>query len=120
LVIKDSKSIYEPGARHWLKLKKDYVHGMADSADLLVLGSYFGTGSRGGIMGSFLMGCYDEESKTYKTVCKVANGFDDETLDGLQKSLSMNKTNKEPANVPKWLDVARSLCPDFVCKDPKK
>ena len=25
LVLKDTKSIYEPGKRHWLKMKKDYL-----------------------------------------------------------------------------------------------
>jgi DNA ligase-3 len=43
------QSIYEPGKRHWLKVKKDYLYGgaMADSADLVVLGAWFGTGQKG-------------------------------------------------------------------------
>ena len=43
------QSVYEPGKRHWLKIKKDYLADgtMADSADLVVLGAYFGTGSKG-------------------------------------------------------------------------
>ncbi len=94
---------------------------MGDTADLLVLGAYFGTGQvsvcahcyrvpsflemfqfvsfcffvafffiypsfcdwldphglfvllqKGGIMSTFLMGCYDEKSKTYKTCVKVS------------------------------------------------
>jgi DNA ligase-3 len=76
LVLKDKQSVYEPNARHWLKIKKDYLHGMADSADLLVLGAYFGTGNKGGLLSVFLMGCYDETSKKYKTVCKVVGLFD--------------------------------------------
>ena len=41
LVLKDIKSTYEPGKRHWLKMKKDYLEEgtMADSADLNVLGN---------------------------------------------------------------------------------
>ena len=44
-----SQSIYEPGKRHWLKVKKDYLEGgaMADTADLIVLGGYYGTGNKG-------------------------------------------------------------------------
>ncbi len=44
-----SQSVYEPGKRHWLKVKKDYLAdgAMADSADLLVLGAYYGTGRKG-------------------------------------------------------------------------
>ena len=32
---------YEPGKRHWLKVKKDYLQDgmMADSADLVILGA---------------------------------------------------------------------------------
>ena len=32
---------YEPGKRHWLKVKKDYLQDgmMADSADLVILGT---------------------------------------------------------------------------------
>jgi len=43
------QSIYEPGKRHWLKIKKDYLADgtMADTADLVVLGAYFGTGGKG-------------------------------------------------------------------------
>jgi ATP-dependent DNA ligase len=34
-------------------------------------GAYFGTGSRGGIMSTFLMGVLDHATKRFKTVCKV-------------------------------------------------
>lgn len=45
LVLKDLESTYEPGKRHWLKVKKDYLFdgAMADTADLVVLGAWFGT-----------------------------------------------------------------------------
>jgi DNA ligase-3 len=35
LVVKDKMSTYDPNARHWNKIKKDYLEGMADSADLI-------------------------------------------------------------------------------------
>uniref|UniRef100_A0A158PA23 DNA ligase n=1 Tax=Angiostrongylus cantonensis TaxID=6313 RepID=A0A158PA23_ANGCA len=56
LVLKDTKSIYEPGKRHWLKVKKDYLEDgrMADTADLLVLGAYFGTGNKGSLYSCLL------------------------------------------------------------------
>lgn len=40
---------YEPGKRHWQKIKKDYLFdgAIADSADLVVLGAWFGTGNKG-------------------------------------------------------------------------
>ena len=76
LVLKDTKSIYEPGKRHWLKMKKDYLESgsMADTADLVVLGAYYGTGNKGGMKSTFLMGCLNEKTKKWHTVTKVANG----------------------------------------------
>lgn len=47
---------------------------MADSADLVVLGGFLGTGNKGGMCSVFLMGTYCPTSHTWKTVCKVGNG----------------------------------------------
>lgn len=43
------QSEYKPGKRHWLKVKKDYLMdgAMADTADLIVLGAWYGTGQKG-------------------------------------------------------------------------
>ncbi|XP_057303420.1 DNA ligase 3-like isoform X2 [Hydractinia symbiolongicarpus] len=121
LVVKDKKSKYEPGKRHWLKIKKDYLDEgtMADTADLVVLGAYYGTGNKGGMMSVFLMGCYDDKKDTWVTVAKCGNGHDDDTLKKLQKQLKMTKISKDPAKVPSWLDVNRSILPDFVITNPK-
>lgn len=77
---------YEPGKRHWLKVKKDYLFGgaMADTADLVVLGAWYGTGQKGGMMSIFLMGCWDPASRRWCTVTKVHGGHDDQTLERLQ------------------------------------
>lgn len=121
LVLKDLKSTYEPGKRHWLKVKKDYLFdgAMADTADLIVLGAWYGTGKKGGKMSVFLMGCYDERRKKFYTVTKVHTGLDDKTLDDLQNKLDMIKISSNPAKVPDWLVCNRTMVPDFVAKDPK-
>ncbi|KFM79410.1 hypothetical protein X975_04361, partial [Stegodyphus mimosarum] len=121
IVVKDKGGIYEPGKRHWLKIKKDYSEeaGMIDSADLVVLGAYYGTGQNGGLMSIFLMGCLNKLTGKWCTVTK-ARGFDDETLNRLQTELDMIKISKDPSKVPSWLNVSSSLIPDFVSADPKK
>ncbi|RDD44029.1 DNA ligase 3 [Trichoplax sp. H2] len=121
LVLKDVESVYEPGKRHWLKIKKDYLAegSMADSADLVVLGAYYGTGNKGGVMSVFLMGTYDERSGRWRTVAKCGNGHDDKTLDKINKELSVVKISKDFSKVPGWLNVHRSLVPDFIVTDPK-
>ncbi|XP_047026101.1 DNA ligase 3 [Helicoverpa zea] len=124
LVLKDLESTYEPGKRHWLKVKKDYLFdgAMADSADLVVLGAWFGTGKKGGMMSVFLMGCHDARRKKWVTVTKVHTGHDDSTLERLQKELAplMVKISQDSNKVPSWLDCNKGMVPDFVALDPKK
>ena len=94
-----------------LQMKKDYMKGMADSADLVVLGAFFGTGSKGGIMSVFLMGCYDEDAKIWKTVCKAGNGHDDKTLLKLNDDFrdNMRKIDRDFTAVPDWLICSREV-----------
>lgn len=122
LVLKDIKGPYEPGKRHWLKVKKDYLNegAMADTADLVVLGAFYGKGSNGGIMSSFLMGCYDPESRKWCTVTKCSGGFDDAMLDRLQKDLDVIKIGKDPSKIPGWLKIVKNYYPDFIIRDPEK
>ena len=122
LVLKDVNGKYEPGKRHWLKVKKDYLlqGQMADTADLVVLGAYYGTGNKGGLMSVFLMGVFDETTKRWLTVTKVGNGHDDKTLEKINKKLKVVKISKDMKKVPTWLNVSRAHVPDLVVEDPKK
>ncbi|KAE8287653.1 DNA ligase 3 [Larimichthys crocea] len=122
LVLKDIRGGYEPGKRHWLKVKKDYLNegAMADTADLVVLGAFYGKGSNGGIMSSFLMGCYDPDSKKWCTVTKCSGGYDDATLARLQKELDVIKISKEPSKIPGWLKIIKNYYPDFIIRNPEE
>ncbi|KAM7066982.1 DNA ligase 3 isoform 3-T3 [Molossus nigricans] len=122
LVLKDAKGTYEPGKRHWLKVKKDYLNegAMADTADLVVLGAFYGQGSKGGMMSIFLMGCYDPSSQKWCTVTKCSGGHDDATLARLQKELDMVKISKDPSKIPSWLKINKIYYPDFIVPDPKE
>lgn len=48
---------------------------MADTADLVVLGAYYGTGNKGGMRSVFLMGAYNEKLARWQTVTKVATDW---------------------------------------------
>ncbi|HDO21200.1 MAG TPA: ATP-dependent DNA ligase, partial [Candidatus Bathyarchaeota archaeon] len=82
-------STYQAGARGWLwiKYKREYKSEMTDTVDLVVVGAFWGRGRRAGTYGALLMAAYDEETDTFKTICKVGSGFTDEDLKKLPEIL---------------------------------
>lgn len=84
------ESGYEPSVRsiNWLKVKKDYLAGLGDSLDLVVVGAYFGHGKRTSVYGAFLLACYNNTKETYETICKIGTGFSEQVLEENYKALA--------------------------------
>ena len=90
------ESGYEPSkrSRNWLKVKKDYLSGIGDSLDLVVLGAYFGKGKRTSVYGAFLLACYNSSNESYETVCNIGTGFSEAILESLHTKLSDHTIDK--------------------------
>ena len=100
-------STYQAGARSWLwiKLKASYTEGLADSADLVIVGAIHGRGKRTGLYGAILAAAYDMDSDTYPTVCKIGTGFTDEMLAEFKKRLDKHKLEQKNPKVISDIDA---------------
>ncbi|KPV73055.1 uncharacterized protein RHOBADRAFT_38714 [Rhodotorula graminis WP1] len=107
---------YEPSRRsiHWLKLKKDYLQGVGDSFDLVVIGGDYGKGKRTNVYGAFHLACYDADSGTYQMICKIGTGFSDEALKAHWDTLKPLELAQKKA----YYDVGGAKGPD-VYFEPK-
>ena len=90
------ESGYEPSkrSRNWLKVKKDYLSGVGDSLDLVVLGAYFGRGKRTSVYGAFLLACYNTSNQNYETVCNIGTGFSEAILEEFYSELKDHTIDK--------------------------
>ncbi|XP_008114590.1 DNA ligase 4 isoform X2 [Anolis carolinensis] len=82
IVVKDPMSAYKPDKRGegWLKIKPEYVNGLMDELDLLVVGGYWGKGLRGGMMSHFLCAVAEtpppgEKPSVFHSICRVGSGY---------------------------------------------
>jgi len=95
------ESIYKPGARgyEWIKWKKEYVAGMQDTFDLVVIGAFYGKGKRANVYGALLCAAYNITKKRFESFCKLGSGFTDKNLAKLPKKLKKYETKAIPKNV---------------------
>nr|XP_020039593.1 DNA ligase 4 isoform X2 [Castor canadensis] len=82
IMVKHPLSIYKPDKRGegWLKIKPEYVSGLMDELDILIVGGYWGKGSRGGMMSHFLCAVAEKpppgkRPSVFHTLSRVGSGY---------------------------------------------
>jgi len=108
IVIKNLHGPYDAGARgwNWVKWKPEYVKGLRDTFDLVVVGAYHGKGRRAGTYGALLCAVYDTKKDKFMTFCKLGSGFKDKELFALLKKF------KKITHKPARLEIAKTITPD--------
>lgn len=111
-----SGSAYRAGARGywWIKYKRDYTVGLADSIDAVVVGGFQGRGRRAGRFGAFLLAVYNPTRDRFETFSKVGSGFDDEQLAEMPKRLARFETDTSPPEVDSGIVPDRWIRPGVV------
>jgi DNA ligase-1 len=110
------ESTYRAGARGfwWIKYKREYTQGLADSIDGVVVGGFHGRGRRAGTYGALLLAAYNPEKGTYESFCKVGSGFDDAMLKTLPEKLRPYESEVRPPGVETELSPDRWFRPAVV------
>ncbi|XP_037101955.1 DNA ligase 4 [Syngnathus acus] len=110
IMVKDPSSFYKPDKRGegWLKIKPEYVGGLMDELDVLIVGGYWGKGRRGGMMSHFLCAVAEapkpgEKPSVFHTLCRIGSGYTMKELYDLGLKLAKHwkvyRKNDPPANI---------------------
>jgi DNA ligase-4 len=108
IMVKDLNSMYVPNERKdkWTKLKPEYLDGIGDTLDLLILGGLYGSGVRkGATISHFLLGV-QKSPGVYWSIARVGSGYSDAELRRLQAMLQNYWRPYNPANPPKCIQLA--------------
>lgn len=99
LMLKALDGSYEPSRRSesWVKLKKDYCAGLADSVDVVPIGAWWGSGRKAGWFSPFLLAVYNPESEQWESLCRCMSGFSDDFYREATERWGLGREGPRPA-----------------------
>ncbi|XP_067928082.1 DNA ligase 4-like isoform X2 [Watersipora subatra] len=103
IMVKHPESVYKPNSRSagWYKMKPEYVDGLMDELDLVIIGGYFGKGRRANILSHFLCAVMDNSTKPaqFHSVTKVGSGYSYKELLDFNLKLKSHWQKAQPSSV---------------------
>jgi len=111
IMVKKPDSFYEAGARaySWIKFKRNDNTDVLDTVDVVIMGYFFGKGVRSDFgIGGFLVGIFEPETNTYKTISKIGSGLTDEEWIKVKSDCDNISIHEKP----KDYDVNKDMFPD--------
>jgi DNA ligase-1 len=115
IMVKKPDSLYEAGARafSWIKFKRNDNTDVLDTIDVVVMGYFYGKGVRSEFgIGGFLVGIYDKESNSFKSISKIGSGLTDEEWVKIKEDCDKISLHEKP----KDFDVNKDMYPDVWVK----
>lgn len=115
IMVKKPDSLYEAGARafSWIKFKRNENTNVLDTVDVVVMGYFYGKGVRSEFgIGGFLVGIYDKESNSFKSISKIGSGLTDEEWVKIKEDCDKISIPEKP----KDYDVNKDMFPDVWVK----
>ncbi|KAF5388657.1 hypothetical protein D9757_004750 [Collybiopsis confluens] len=112
LVIKHPKSKYILNGRNsdWIKVKPEYMEGMGETVDVLVVAGNYGTGSRGGGVSTLICAVEDDRKQDedgtthYSTFVRIGSGLSFADYAWIR---AKNWKVRDPKNPPAWLQTSK-------------
>ncbi|KAK2605425.1 hypothetical protein N8I77_008262 [Diaporthe amygdali] len=118
IMLKNPNSTYTLNARpwDWTKVKPEYMTEFGENLDCVIIGGYYGTGRRGGILSSFLCGLraskHDIENGTcgpekFFSFFKVGGGLKAEDYAEIQRLIPEEKWHDwDPKRARQYIELA--------------
>ncbi|KAF9292033.1 DNA ligase (ATP) [Mortierella alpina] len=130
VIVKNPQSAYVPNGRgqDWIKIKPEYMDGVFDSLDVLIVGGYYGTGTRGGqgALSSFLCAVQDNTAKSasgkkFLTFCKVGSGITFEMFGEISRLIGQHWKEYKHYRENPWVEMIDNakMRPDVII-DPER
>ncbi|KAJ3982001.1 DNA ligase 4 [Lentinula detonsa] len=113
LVIKHPRSKYVLNGRNadWIKVKPEYMEGMGETVDLLVVAGNYGTGSRAGGVSTLICAVRDDRraddedgADRYSTFVRIGTGLSFADYAWIR---SKPWKVRDPKNPPEWLQTSK-------------